>query len=128
MELLLKLLLGAGRVLRNAEQYRASLFYWGVAVPEAAGFLGAARRVRLGIKIKHHSLAAKIFQGNLFAILIRRTKVWGFIIDFHGIFSSPIIVISQRTVRRPLGCGDHPRDSVTRGPGNAQPIWPQSRG
>ena len=73
-----------------------------VGIAKAAGFLGASRRIGLGIEIKHHSLAAKIFQGNLFAVFVRRTEVWGFIIDFHGIFSSPNIVtvtsqvISQR--------------------------------
>src|ERR1700686_1424461 len=125
MELLLKLLLGAGRVLRNAEQYRASLFYWGVAVPEAAGFLGAARRVRLGGKIKHYSLAAKIFQGNLFAVLIRRTEVWGFIINFHGIFSLPFLVISQWDVCRHLGCGDRARLLISHRPGSHHSIRPE---
>src|ERR1700716_2327309 len=107
MELLLKLFLGVGGFFRNSEQHRASLFQVRVTVTKAAGFLGAARRVRLGGEIKHHSLAAKVFQGNLFAVLIRRTEVWGFIIDIHAIFTSPLLVISQPATRRHLSRYHH---------------------
>src|ERR1700720_1429009 len=86
-ELVLKLLLRRRRVFRNTEQHRSRLFDRRVAIAKAAGLLGTSRRIRFGIKIEHDSFAAKIFQGNLFAVLIRRNEVWGFIINFHASFS-----------------------------------------
>src|ERR1700684_1788403 len=60
-ELVLKLLLRGRGVLRNSKQNSTGSFDGGVAVAKAAGFFGAARRIRLGVKIKDDGFAAKIF-------------------------------------------------------------------
>jgi hypothetical protein len=87
MVFFLKLLLLFRRVSGNAEDDRTCLLDLAVCVAEPARFFGSAGGVGFRIEKKHYRLAAKIFQGNLFAVLIRRTKVRGLIIDFHGMFS-----------------------------------------
>jgi hypothetical protein len=100
-ELILKFLLRGCRIGRDSEQHHACFPDLRVAVTEAAGLLGASRSIGFGIEIKDDGLAAKVFQGNLFAILVRRTEVWGFIIDvdFHGIFSSPARCLHRKLYR-----------------------------
>jgi hypothetical protein len=125
-ELLLKLLLRCSGILRNAEQDHACFPDGRVAVTKAASFFSAAGRVGFGIEIEHHRFAPKIFQGNLFAVLVRRTKVWGFIIDFHGIFSSPYIVISHWAVWRHLGGGNGAGERMVVGSGSDAAVRAQS--
>src|ERR1700687_1003702 len=60
-ELVLKLLLRGRCVGGYSKQHHAGLLDRRIAVAEAARFLGASRRVGLGIEIKHHRFAAKIF-------------------------------------------------------------------
>jgi len=98
-ELVLKLFLRGSRVRRNAEQHDACLLDLFVGITKAARFLGASRRIGLGIEIKHHGLAAKIFQGNLFAVLVRRTEVRGFIINLHMEFSPRRSLLHRKLYR-----------------------------
>src|SRR5208282_4315106 len=100
-ELLLKFLLRSRCVFRNSKQHHARFLEGRVAVAKAARFLGASRRIGFGIEIKHHGLAAEIFQGNLFAVLVRRTEVWGFIIDLHMEFSPrrTLLLLHRRLYR-----------------------------
>src|SRR5580704_690152 len=98
-KLFLKFLLRSRRIFRDPQQHHAGLLDRRIAVAKAARFFGATRRVGFGIEIKHHGLAAKVFRGNLFAVLVRRTEVWGFIIDFHMEFS-PRQSLSHRMLYR----------------------------
>jgi hypothetical protein len=83
--LFLKFLLFGGRVGGDAENNRSRLLDLAVCVAEPARFFGSTGSIGFGIEKQHHRLAAKIFQGNFFTVLVRRTEVGGFIIDFHGI-------------------------------------------
>jgi hypothetical protein len=104
MVLVLKLFLFFDGIGGNTEDYGARLLDLAVCVAEPARFFRSAGSVGFGIEKKHHSFAPKIFQGNFFAVLVRRTEVGGFIIDFHGILSSsvPHLVISHHAARRHL--------------------------
>ena len=88
MILFLEFLLFGDGIGGNAEQDRSRLLDLAVCVAEPARFFGSAGSVGLGIEKHHYCFAPKIFQGNFFAVLIRRIEVGGLIIDFHGsIFS-----------------------------------------
>ena len=94
--IILEFLLCSGGIARNADHDCARFLDLFVCVAEPARFFGSTRSVGFWIEKKNNGLAKKIFQGNLFAILIRRTEGRGFIIDLHGFsFSSPNIVISH---------------------------------
>lgn len=86
--LILKLFLGLRRVGRDPEDNGAGFLQLFVRVAEPARFNGSAGGVGLRKKEKNHSLAAKIFQGNILSALVRQSEVAGFIIDIHGSISS----------------------------------------
>jgi hypothetical protein len=86
--LVLKLFLFGGTISRNAQYDGSRPLNLAVCVTEPGRFFRSTRSIGLGIEKQYDRLAPKILQGNFFTVLIRRTEVGGFIIDFHGILSS----------------------------------------
>jgi hypothetical protein len=113
----LELLLFFGGIGGDAEDDGTRFLDLAVCVAEPARFFGSTGSVGLGVEKQHHGLTAKIFQGNRFAILVRRIKVGGLIIDFHGIFSLPHLVIShdgafRHAVQQPAAPGTRHHHAV----------------
>ena len=68
----------------DAKQHGAGLLNLFIGVAEPASFYGSTRGAGAGKKEQNHGLSPHIFQGDLLAILVRQSKVGGFIINFHA--------------------------------------------
>jgi len=82
--LLLKFLLRAWSIRRDAQQHGAGILHLSIGVAELAGLDGAAGSIGSRIKIEHDVFSAKILERNFFTILVGQSKVRGFIIDIDG--------------------------------------------
>src|SRR5205085_9738905 len=80
---------------------------------EPASFNRSSRGVGTRIEIEYDPFAFVIFEGDFVTVMVKRSKVRGFIIDFHGIFSLSVYstVIPQSSACRHLG-RLHGRSSV----------------
>jgi len=82
--LILKLFLALRRIGRNSQDHGPGLLQLLVCVAEPARLNGSTWRIGLGKEKQHHRLAAKILERHVLAVLVRQSKLRGFIIDIHG--------------------------------------------
>jgi hypothetical protein len=84
LELVLKFLLGFGRVGGDAKQHDAGFLNLFISIAESTGLDGASGSIGAGIEIEDDGLAAQGFQGDFVAVLILQSEVGSLIIDIHG--------------------------------------------
>jgi hypothetical protein len=82
--LFLEFFLGLRLVSRDAEHHRAGILEFLVGFAEPASFYGSTGRVGFRKEEKNHALAAEVLQRDVFSVLIRQSKLGGFIINIHG--------------------------------------------
>ena len=82
--LILKLFLTLRRIGRDPQDHRPGLLQLLVCVAEPARFNGSTWGIGFRKEKQHHRLAAKILERHVLAVLIRQSKLRGFIIDMHG--------------------------------------------
>jgi len=90
VELFGELLLRLHCVRRNTEHHRTRLFDLVERFAEPASFNRSSRGVGTRVEIEYDPFAFVIFEGDFVAVLVKRSKVRGFIIDFHGILSPSV--------------------------------------
>src|SRR6266704_5356926 len=74
-----ELLMGLGVVHADAQYDGVSLLDRAQGVPKAARFLGAPRRVVLGVEVEHHLFAFEALQADRLAVLVGQGEVGGFV-------------------------------------------------
>ena len=83
--LLLEFLLRLRRIGRYAEHACSGLLYLLECVAEPARLNRSARSICFRKEEEHHGFSFKIFKRDLLALLIQKSKIRSFVVDFHAV-------------------------------------------